>query len=156
MAAAKASKPKGKPGTDFNGAWVLDASNKESQALNGHLEALGLDELCKLAAEKVDFACRISQVDATTFTVETITSLGQKSRTLRLGETHAEGSVRMQLIKVAAAPPTITIQTEWPKGRLIDERTILDPMSYRQSLEMHHKSGAVTRSTRIFIRAAEA
>ena len=130
---------------NLTGRFTLDKDRSES--LYPHMKALGCDEIAALASEKLNITVDIVQT-ATSLTIFQSSQLGDTKRTLNLDGTTTETSTRTA--KVTNDDRLLVIETTFPKGRIVDRRS-MDGEDMAQVLELTIKGADhVIRTRRLF------
>ena len=102
---------------NISGRYELD--REKSESLYSHMKALGCEEIAALASEKLQVTVDIIQTD-TDLTIWQNSQLGDTKRVLFLREETIESDARKA--SVTLTPTSITIETTFPKGKLVDKR----------------------------------
>jgi len=149
--------------TYLTGNWILDRTNSDKPT--PHLESLGLSDLARSAAERLDFSMNINHL-AREISITQNSILGLKERRLQFGIEHLENGrdgtlVRMLATQVSTNPVAVTLSIEWEGRSTITETKRLDidqsgAEIIIQTITMTMKGSKIsTTTTRLWRRAAE-
>jgi len=149
--------------TYLTGNWILDRTNSDKPT--PHLESLGLSDLARSAAERLDFSMQITHSDRE-ISITQNSILGVKERRLQFGVEHLESGrdktpVRMMASLVSSHPVAVSISIEWEGRSTINETKRLDVDQSGaeiiiQDISMTMKGSKVsTNTTRLWRRAPE-
>lgn len=126
-----------------------------SQSMNDHLEALGVTEMARMAADKlevvvkIDFTPGFVTIAHESLLGEKIRRLAVDSETMDLMHNGMESSHLLSLESKAA----FKVVVRWPMGVIIDTRTLEDSgLMMKQVLHLTTLTGVVVSTTRIFNR----
>jgi len=131
---------------NLTGRYALDRERSES--LYPHMRALGCEEIAALASEKLNITLDIVHT-ASTLTIWQSSQLGDTKRVLQTGGTTAETPSRAA--KVSCDDRALVIETVFPKGRIVDRRTLQDDVM-AQTLELTVKGSDQAIRTRRYFR----
>lgn len=166
----------------FTGYWKLDRERSDPPTV--HLESIGLSELAREAAEKMEILMHlVHHISKGTLLIIQDSILGEKERLLTVGQEHQEqardgSSIRMKLeyatahvqtsSSTATTIPGSTIYSshhhpnlrtlvEWGTNiRITETKAIADNGNeLHQEIIMMLKGNKVTRTRRIFIRTTQ-
>jgi hypothetical protein len=140
----------------LNGYWVLDKTRSDTPT--HHLKALGLQELAWSAAEKLDVALEIHHVQGKEVTVNIISQLGEKPRTLTFGVEHRETDRDGNLIRMTAQQTGDSISTivHWgPTTVVSEEKSLASPDVLISNLQLQVKGAPPTKTVRTFVRSTK-
>jgi hypothetical protein len=121
----------------MDGVWSLDLERSES--MNDLLVALGVSELARLAADRLDIELNI-QLAGDTVQLTQTSQLGVKTRLHKLGATLSEpsreGAAPSELTLRGLEPRRLALSTRFWGGVLDDERWVDDAGELRQTLSL--------------------
>lgn len=106
---------------NFSGMWELDRERSEST--NDYLEAMGLPQIARQAADKLDLLVAIDQTPNQEFKITRRTRIFTETKVLRFG---VETLVKNNLIKATMEPSALRTITALSgnRGHLTDTRTL--------------------------------
>ena len=145
------------PLNPLSGCWVMDATR--SQAPTAHLAALGLGDLAQAAGQKISstVSLRIT-LRGNELSLAHFSSLGEKERRITLGEPWVEtgrDGVTIRCVVELATPHQIRMNCDYGKARVVETKTLVAQDVMVQELTMTYMKGAVTQSTKTFIRVTQ-
>jgi len=169
------------PSSLFTGYWKLDRERSDPPTI--HLESIGLSDLAREAAEKMEIGMHIEHnLYKHTVLIIQDSILGEKQRLLTVGQEHTEqardgSSIRMKLDYGIAStssssssltsvssvsfsnfipsnPPLLRIQVEWGNNiRITETKTIMDNGNELLQEIIMTMKGKITKTKRLFIKS---
>jgi hypothetical protein len=137
----------------FGAYWVLDRARSDPPT--AHLEALGLPDLARSAAEKLDVSMLVV-LHPGGVRIRQDSVLGEKDRTFVFGEEYREAArdgTPIRIVVDAVGSSQLRTVVDWGRARITETKTLNSVDSVLvQEISLSMKGGKPTKTTRVFVR----